>query len=534
MLFSENEDIFIGCQEVVVESQNICEYQILDDDIKIEYEIDAANSGFSKYKDWDEYDSNESLHIDSEIENIQNKINDYNHEIDGLTNHSDKLDYVMAVASGILSGMIDSFFVKEFSFDDGSKWGAETVNNFVIKVAQSQGFKGDELMDAVTFLEKKWHLAADKATNAFGGGCQHHLRDFSHHGSPVGMFFSLLTQFTGKVYGTTTEGLFLRVDVSNSGLIGEGVPQKVFLGTIQWFFHMVSDVAGSSSSLSMGSAGTGIPGPILSLAKELSALPFFKHEGDSFSLKISKLFNGTFLAERDEAGKIINARPFDFRAELGTLQQLGKQSIPVIVNECIVRAFYFIRCLYRELREKKICCFSDFVKNVDWDKVLPWKNRTIVRMLTIATGTFAAVDITDAAIRSVRTKTPNNPVFWASFILKVNFVGVGRFAISVYSDVRMEFRRKSSKMDRQIAYNALLYNLNAKLYYKLAEQWQSAKNASMVVEKLKQISENSISQYVENLKNLSDDLRVVRKLVSGKTKGKESLKSDMLDILIWE
>ena len=155
-------------------------------------------------------------------------------------------------------------------------------------------------------------------------------------------------------------------------------------------------------------------------------------------------------------------------------------------------------------------------------------------MLTIATGTFAAVDITDAAIRSVRTKTPNNPVFWASFILKVNFVGVGRFAISVYSDVRMEFRRKSSKMDRQIAYNALLYNLNAKLYYKLAEQWQSAKNASMVVEKLKQISENSISQYVENLKNLSDDLRVVRKLVSGKTKGKESLKSDMLDILIWE
>ena len=36
---------------------------------------------------------------------------------------------------------------------------------------------------------------------------------------------------------------------------------------------MVSDVAGSSGSIAMGKEGTGLPGPLLSLLKELSSIP---------------------------------------------------------------------------------------------------------------------------------------------------------------------------------------------------------------------------------------------------------------------
>lgn len=40
--------------------------------------------------------------------------------------------------------------------------------------------------------------------------------------------------------------------------IGKDVPTKILFGTLVWFFHLVSDVAGSSSSVGK-SGGTGIP-----------------------------------------------------------------------------------------------------------------------------------------------------------------------------------------------------------------------------------------------------------------------------------
>ena len=55
--------------------------------------------------------------------------------------------------------------------------------------------------------------------------------------------------------------------------------------------------------------GTGIPGPILALAKEISAIPLFKNikvdDDMSLSLFLSKLFNGTLMMQRDENGQII-------------------------------------------------------------------------------------------------------------------------------------------------------------------------------------------------------------------------------------
>ena len=39
---------------------------------------------------------------------------------------------------------------------------------------------------------------------------------------------------------------------------------------------MVSDMAGSSSSILDGKSGTGLPGPLVSLLKEISALQFLR------------------------------------------------------------------------------------------------------------------------------------------------------------------------------------------------------------------------------------------------------------------
>jgi hypothetical protein len=99
--------------------------------------------------------------------------------------------------------------------------------------------------------------------------------------------FSLLTQFTYKSYGTDTSGSFKIVDVPevSRAFIGDDVPSKILFGTITWIFHLVSDVAGSSSSVGK-SGGTGIPGPMLALAKNFLSCQFSKYECRENSLSV--------------------------------------------------------------------------------------------------------------------------------------------------------------------------------------------------------------------------------------------------------
>lgn len=202
--------------------------------------------------------------IDSAISELQNQIDDINQELRKYTNDADWLDNTVAVASGIICGLIDSFFVGEFSFENAHEWGKDKIDNAVVKIAQAQGYKGDDLAGAVKYLEEKFPIAADKATNDFGGGLQHHLRDFSHHPTVVGLIFSLMTQFTEKVYGTDVSGKFIVVKLDEKGLllIGKNTPEKITFGVINWIFHMVSDMAGSSCSILEGKDGTGLPGPL--------------------------------------------------------------------------------------------------------------------------------------------------------------------------------------------------------------------------------------------------------------------------------
>ena len=188
-----------------------------------------------------------------------------------------------------------------------------------------------------------------------------------------------------------------------------------------WFFHLISDIAGSSSTAGLG-GGTGIPGPILSVAKELATLPIFKNmkvNDQSVSVILSKLFNGTLFAQKDSNGKIIkdSVVKFDFRGELGALAELGRQALPVLANECIVRIFFFVSRLARQIKQCEVKHLSDFRK-LNWNEIKPINNPTLTRMLTIATGVFTVVDITEAVVTQK---------YWVS----VNYVGVGRFAVAV-------------------------------------------------------------------------------------------------------
>lgn len=354
---------------------------------------------------------------------------DLDNEIELLSNQADKLDYLVAVASGILCGMLDVLWVGDFSLEKGRAFASDKVDSFVKKTSKLLGYKGDDTQGSVKFLEEHFPIPSDGNTTDFGGGLQHHLRDFAHHPTIIGLIFSLLTQFTGMSYGTDANGIFMVVPVpdKSKAFIGKDVPDKLFKGTLVWFFHLVSDIAGSSSTAG-STGGTGIPGPILSLAKELAALPVFSSKdggNKNLSAFLSKVFHGTIFAQHDENGKIIKDTvvKFDMRGELGVVAELGKQALPVIANDCIVRSFYFIRRLSLAIKAQNYTSLGDIrLKDIDWDSVKPFGNPTITRMLTISSVVFSTIDIAEAVISK-------------KFFVAVNYIGIGRFVVAIGSEI---------------------------------------------------------------------------------------------------
>ena len=371
------------------------------------------------------------------VNSLDSVIFNLDSQIDMLSSKADKWDYLLAVGSGIACGMMDILWTGDFSLAEGRNISAQQIDNLVKKTAKILGCESDDLKNCVKFLEDKFPIPADGSASDFGGGLQHHLRDFAHHPTIIGLIFSLLTQFTFKSYGTDLNGNFIMVDVPDKSkiFIGEDIFSKIVNGTIIWFFHLISDMAGSRSTVGL-SGGTGIPGPILSIAKEMSVIPFFKNfkkDDMSISLFLSKLFNGTLLAKHDENGKIIpdSIVKLDLRGEMGFVVELEKQIIPVIANECIVRTFYMIRRLAQQIKQVDIKSIDDF-KKVRVNEIFPINSPTLARMLTVATGVFTTLDVSDAVITRK---------YWVS----VNYVGIGRFTLALGNEMVWALNRRDIK-----------------------------------------------------------------------------------------
>lgn len=345
-------------------------------------------------------------------------------------NKADKMDYVLAASCGVLTGLLDSFWVGEFSLENAQNWVRRKVNSFVIRVAQLRGYEKNGLDGAIRFLEKDAPMASDKLTNVWGGGLQHHFRDFAHHASIVGLVFSLLSQFTGMSYGTNTDGMFEIFELPDKSLIGKNLEEKLFNGIVLWMLHLVSDMAGSSSS---AGKGTGIPGPMLSMAKELSVLPEiqnihvnYKENHLTLSTMLAKIFNGSVFEE--------TGIRFDLRTEIGVYAYSVKQSIPVVLNQCVTRAFYFVRRLCLEINQKNIQSITD-TNLLNTDHFLPYNNKCIRRMATISSGVFCVVDVSDATIRALISGYDSKGAFAVKLLLRTNFVGIGNFVISLRNDI---------------------------------------------------------------------------------------------------
>lgn len=349
---------------------------------------------------------------DLEIQTLDETIDSVNR----LKPECDRLDYILAASSGALCSIIDIFLVGKpgesplGNITDG--WFAARTMDF----AKLCGWNGDGKKSAIRFLEKKFEVPYEQtglsgaSKEVFGlSPSNHHFKSLAHNPTLCGLFFSILDQFQNTSH-FITGGEVITLQNAKAGweLRGKDIPSKLYCAFVNWFGHLISDISGSKGSKRRG---MGIPSPFWAWTNDIIAIKA------SLGIPVSQ-----FDKAVNELALNIYESGYDARFQ-------AAQAIPVFINEMVVRIIYSVRRLLRYFSNTDK---ADRSFKVMWNACEPFSNVTVKRMLTVAHGTFCVMDISDATIRGFAAGAGTfNPT---EFILRLNIVGVGRFAISLYGE----------------------------------------------------------------------------------------------------
>ena len=257
-----------------------------------------------------------------------------------LKSQCDKLDYILAASSGALCGVIDIFLVGKPGEsplgDISDKWFANRTMDFA-KLCLPDNKEFDSLDSALRFLENKFRVPYDQTglgdagRAVFGMNAKnHHFKSLAHNLSLLGLFFSILDQFSNTSH-FISDGQLIALQQANDNweLQGGNIPSKLFCGFVNWFGHLMSDVAGSNFSAKDGNRGMGIPSPLWTWINDIIAI----------KAKLGLSVTDTDKAMNELALEIFE-KGYDIRFQTA-------QAIPVFLNELLVRLIYAVRRLYR-------------------------------------------------------------------------------------------------------------------------------------------------------------------------------------------
>lgn len=352
--------------------------------------------------------------------------------VETLKPDCDKLDYALAASAGALCGLMDIFLVgkpgESVLGDMTDRWFEDRVQDF----AKLCGWNGEGKDSAIRHLEQKFKIPYDQTGRGIASEIfdltpeNHHFRSLGHNPTLLGLFFSILDQFTNQSH-FVTEGELVALHEADGSfeLRGGNVPAKLFCGFCNWLGHLISDTAGSSQSKGRG---MGVPSPFWAWMNDIVAIK------RQLGIDVTK-----FDKNLNELALNVYKQGYDLRFQ-------AAQAIPVFLNEAIVRLIYAIRRLVRYLKATK---GQDRSFQEMWSACEPFSNPTVKRMLTVAHGTFCALDVGDALVRGAAAGAGSFNV--EEFVMRLNIVGAGRFAISLYGETKRAIEIRGAKQSALFA-----------------------------------------------------------------------------------
>lgn len=322
----------------------------------------------------------------------------------------DKIDYKIAVFSGIMSGIVDILFVSTPKNSILGRFVDGKTDDLVKFIAKQCGWnprlgKEENIASAIGFLEKKFPVNYDQSSASYTvdgfnmAPNNHHLKSLAHSPSPIGLIFSVLDQFDGKA-SFIDNGQFIRVDTETQTLRGNNMISKIFCGFCNWLGHIISDMAGSSGGRGNinGGRGSGV------------AIPFFELfqlcDFGSFQIGRDKQTLATLMTRVFQEG-------YDLRFG-------ATMSIPVILNEIFIKVCWIIK--------------RRFYHKLEWKDCVPkLEHKSLHKMLLIGTAGLCLLDSIDAGIRS-----GGNAL---KFVLRLNVVAWGRLVVLVVKYLMINHER---------------------------------------------------------------------------------------------
>lgn len=319
----------------------------------------------------------------------------------------DKYDYLAAVGCGAIGGIIDIFLVGQPGDSVFGSWTDTQVDKCVITFSKKMGWnpragQEDNVQSAIGFLEKgskksgfdgfrvnydqKNSNDVNKLFNMAPNN--HHMMSIAHSPDIIGLFFSILNQFT-STSSFIANGQLITISTDTFELQGCNFISKLFCGVANWFGHIMSDIAGSSGSVKRG---TGIVMPFYEL------FGFFKF--GKFNVENDRQDFATIATRAFQKG-------YDFRFGLA-------QSIPVIITDLLIRLIWALRRHFQYKKSLKEC--------------IPTQNHADLRiMLLFGNGTLCVMDGIDARVRSGGN--------FLIFFMRLNLIAWLRFVTLVLKEV---------------------------------------------------------------------------------------------------
>lgn len=357
----------------------------------------------------------------------------------------DKIDYAAAAISGVITGLIDALFVGMPHSSLLGNFTDDLADKSVMKFAKLCGWKGPKkgktspIASAIGYLERGGNVKQGQEASSFGkilskiglittdkdtgkkvfGGFKvnydqrlqsevpfdmrpgiHHFLSLAHSPSLVGLICSIINQFT-LTSTFIAEGKLITIDADDGKfqLYGKNIYAKIFAGFVNWFGHLMSDIAGSSGGRGHNTGkGSGIPIP--------------------FSELILFLNIGSFGNDRRTIAELA-VKMFESGYDL---RHGAAMSIPVIINELLIRFFWMLKRHYKH--------------NMSWRESLPTTNNPSVnRMLLVGHGCLCLVDAADAGIRCGG--------ILLTFLLRLNLIAWARLGFAGLKEINHLANKKT-------------------------------------------------------------------------------------------
>lgn len=354
-------------------------------------------------------------------------------EYEAHVSEKDHSYLAVAVASGVLTGVFSQLKLSEEVLEKIEDWKDKDWDQYLTIIAQIVGFKKSDVKGAMSYLKNRFvPFAEDEMKAEVQEGLNVWMNALSNHPSLAGLIFSVFTQYSGERYWLGEKGIEKEA-VPDYYALGRNNVEKMVYAFLYWVFSLGVDTALSKISLIDEMK---IPKVVAKLLKEFLKLPIFneiprtyKDAEKIYSAWIKKKFESSEYTDEDGEDKA-----FDLIDVIESLSNRAfGESTPVIINECIVRTFYFIKKLIIEVKEKEIKSINELDK-VEVTKVLPFNNRLISRMILVSSACFVGVNVVGATLKTVAKYDKKEGAFAETFWAEINIAGMGRFIFACVAD----------------------------------------------------------------------------------------------------